>query len=79
MTNPGVSAIRPKRPPGVQEGCWGCEALGALRWITRSGKLRSMALPEEWLTVELAGGLPEPDTSWMDEPWSSDRFTGWLR
>jgi hypothetical protein len=32
----------------------GCEVLGALRWIARNGKLRSMALPEGWLTVEEA-------------------------
>ena len=28
-----------------------CEALGSLRWIARSGNLRSMALPKGWLTV----------------------------
>ena len=55
-----------------------CEALGALRWVARSGKLRTMALPEGWLTVEAALELPLPDTSWMDEPWSRERFTGWM-
>ena len=24
-------------------------------------------------------GLPFPDTSWMDEPWPRERFTGWMR
>ena len=56
-----------------------CEALGAFRQLARSGKRRSMALPEGWLTVELAQGLPLPDTSWMDEPWSRTKFTGWMR
>jgi hypothetical protein len=35
-----------------------CEAQCAMRWIARSGKLRSMALPGEWLTVEAAARLP---------------------
>jgi hypothetical protein len=55
-----------------------CEARGVLRWIARSGKLRSMPLPEGWLTVDEAGKLPEPNTSWMDEPWPRGRFTGWM-
>jgi len=49
-----------------------------MRWFARSGKLRSMALPKGWLTVEAALGLPFPDTSWMSEPWPRTRFTGWL-
>ncbi len=55
-----------------------CEAGGAMRWIARSGKLRSMALPQGWFTVEAARRLPEPDTSWMSEPWSRAEFTGWM-
>ncbi len=54
-----------------------CEALGELRWVTRSGKVRSLMLSEGWLTVSEALGLPLPDTSWMDEPWRRERFTGW--
>ena len=56
----------------------GCEACGAFRWVARSGKLRSMTLPERWLTAEAAGRLPEADTSWMDDPWSRERFTAWM-
>ena len=56
-----------------------CESCGDLRWIARSGKLRSMALPEGWLAVEAAQELPLPDTSWMDEPWPRERFMGWMR
>jgi hypothetical protein len=37
-----------------------------------------MALPGGWLTVEAAGKLPLPDTSWMDEPWAREKFTGWM-
>jgi hypothetical protein len=37
-----------------------------------------MALPEGWLSMEAAGRLPEPDTSWMDKPWSRERFTDWM-
>jgi hypothetical protein len=28
-----------------------CESRGELRWVARSGKVRSMALPQGWLTV----------------------------
>jgi hypothetical protein len=56
-----------------------CEARGALRWVARSGKVRSLRLSEGWLTVRDALGLPLPDTSWMSDPWPRTRFTGWLR
>jgi hypothetical protein len=55
-----------------------CETLGVLRWVARSGKVRCMALPKGWLTVESAERLPQPDTSWMTNPWSRERFTGWM-
>ena len=55
------------------------EALGALIWIARTGKLRSTALPEGWLTVKAAQELPLLDTSWMDEPWSKAKFTAWVQ
>ena len=56
-----------------------CEACGNLRWIARSGKLRSMALPKGWLPVDLAERLPQPDTSWMSDPWQRSTFTEWMR
>ena len=31
-----------------------CEELGKFRWIAKSGKLRSMMLPDGWLTVDEA-------------------------
>ncbi len=55
-----------------------CEACGAFRWVARSGKVRSMALPRGWLAVEQALELPLPDVSWMDDPWPRTRFTGWM-
>jgi hypothetical protein len=55
-----------------------CETDGVMRWIARSGKRRSMALPGEWLTVEAAARLPLPNTSWMDDPWPRTKFTGWM-
>jgi hypothetical protein len=55
-----------------------CEASGKLCWIARSGQLRSMALPEGWLTVSQAQRLALPDTSWMDDPWPREKFTGWM-
>ena len=56
-----------------------CETCGALRWITKSGRPRRMMLPRGWLTMEQAEQLPEPNTSWMTEPWVRAEFTAWLR
>jgi hypothetical protein len=56
-----------------------CEACGALRWISKSGNLRTMALARGWFTVEEAGKLRLPNTSWMTDPWKREDFTGWLR
>ena len=56
-----------------------CEAYGAMWWITKSGKARRMMLPRGWLTTEQAERLPEPNTSWMTDPWVRADFTAWLR
>jgi hypothetical protein len=54
------------------------ERRGQLDWIARSGFTRSMPLPPGgWLTVGEALALPEPDTSWMSNPWPRSKFTGW--
>jgi len=55
-----------------------CETCGKFRWVARSGRLRTMPLSQGWLAVEEALRLPLPDTSWMDEPWPRERFTGWM-
>jgi hypothetical protein len=56
-----------------------CETSRALRWITKSGKVRTMRLPSGWLTMEQAERLPQPNTSWMTEPWARTTFTAWMR
>jgi hypothetical protein len=55
-----------------------CEACGDLRWVSRSGMTRSMPLPRKWLAVSAALEPPLPDTSWMESPWSRERFAGWM-
>lgn len=51
---------------------------GTFQWITRKGKPAFMSLPDGWLTVEKAMKLPDPDTSWMDNPWPRSKFVDWL-
>jgi hypothetical protein len=55
-----------------------CEACGCLKWISKSGNLRTMALPRGWFTVEEAGKLRLPNTSWMTDPWKREEFTEWM-
>jgi len=54
-----------------------CEQRRELAWITRRGTRRYMPLREGWLTVGEARLLPVPDTSWMSDPPSRERYTGW--
>jgi hypothetical protein len=49
-----------------------------LRWTSRSGKQQIMPVHAGWLTVRQALDLPEPDNSWMNNPWPRSKFTGWL-
>ena len=51
---------------------------GRLHWIARSGRDQFLRMPGGWLTVREALQLPEPDTSWMRNPWPRSKFTGWL-
>jgi hypothetical protein len=51
---------------------------GLLRWVSRTGRMNTWPVPA-LLPVREASMLPEPDTSWMDHPWSRDKFTGWLQ
>ncbi len=48
-----------------------------LRWTARSGRVNTFRLPHGWLTVMEAERLPEPDTSWMTNPWTREKFLGW--
>ena len=53
---------------------------GQLRWISRSGRT-SYWRPKSRrvLTAGEAMKLPEPDTSWMSNPWPRSKFSGWLQ
>jgi hypothetical protein len=49
-----------------------------LRWLSNSGRPQSLSLPSGWLPAREAMKLPEPDTSWMSNPWSRSKFTRWM-
>ena len=55
-----------------------CETRHRLEWFSNTGRLQHLALPKGWLSVNEALNLPEPDTSWMSDPWTRSKFTGWL-
>lgn len=46
-------------------------------WTAKSGRPNNIRIPE-WLTVAEALKLPEPDTSWMSDPWPRSKFTEWM-
>jgi hypothetical protein len=56
-----------------------CERARQLAWVTQRGSLKQMPLRNGWLTVREAGALPLPDTSWMSDPPSRDRYLRWIR
>ena len=53
------------------------ESEGFLRWASKSGKLQAVRI-DRWLPVVDAAELPVPDNSWMDKPWTREKFVGWL-
>jgi len=55
-----------------------CEHQRRFDWITSRGKKSSFRLGNGWLTVKEAMALPQPDTSWMDNPIPRSNFTEWL-
>jgi hypothetical protein len=55
-----------------------CERRSRLSWTSRRGKPARMNLEKGWLTVRQCLALPEPDTSWMSDPVTRNRFTSWL-
>ena len=55
-----------------------CGTRGLLRWVTRSGRSRTLLLSNGWLPVRMAERLPTAGTSWMWPHWSRARFTAWL-
>lgn len=54
------------------------EQAHALRLVTRSGQTKTFALPNGWLTVVEALALPEPDTSWMNNPLERRAVVKWM-
>ncbi len=55
-----------------------CEERRRFDWTTRRGTTSSMDLTRGWLTVRDAIRMPEPDTSWMDNPIPRSDFAQWL-
>jgi len=51
---------------------------GRLQWNSKTGRLQEVLFDQGWLTVREALRLPEPDTSWMRDPWRRSKFTSWL-
>ncbi len=47
-----------------------------LGWTARSGRQNTWH-SEKWLTVKEAMDLPQPDTSWMTDPWPRSKFYEW--
>jgi hypothetical protein len=55
-----------------------CESKHQLEWFSNTGKQQRLALPRGWLNVDAVSRIPEPDVSWMSNPWPRRKFTGWL-
>jgi hypothetical protein len=48
-----------------------------LRWRSSKGVPQALSLTAGWLTVEQCLALPEPDTSWMDQPLRRADLLAW--
>ena len=55
-----------------------CHRANNLHWTSRRGRKLTLPLPNGWFTAKEAIALPNPDTSWMDEPIPRQAFTDWL-
>ncbi len=55
-----------------------CELQSGISWISKKGRTMKCKMPDGLLTVEDAMKLPEPDNSWLDEPWTRSKFSSWL-
>lgn len=47
-----------------------------IKWTARSGRPNTWQA-ERWLSVPEALALPEPDNSWMSDPWPRSKFYDW--
>lgn len=52
------------------------ESAGQLTWVSKSEKPVAVKI-DRWLPVIDAMVLPEPDNSWMAQPWKREKFIGW--
>ncbi|MCJ7823640.1 MAG: ribonuclease H-like domain-containing protein, partial [Anaerolineales bacterium] len=50
---------------------------GRIRWISNAGKPQHVQF-DRLLTVNECFDIPEPDTSWMTDPPSRNRFVDWM-
>jgi len=53
------------------------DAAGVLRWTSKAGRPVAVRV-ERWLSVTDALELPLPDTSWMKDAWTREKFMGWM-
>lgn len=53
---------------------------GKISWITRSERLRHWTPNDRQILKagQALASLPVPDNSWMDDPWTRDKFVGWI-
>ncbi len=54
------------------------ERIGGVQWVSASGRTNVIDL-DRWMPVNEALTLPHPDTSWMKNPVSRDKFTAWMQ
>ena len=53
------------------------ERIGGVQWVSASGRTNVIDL-DRWMPVNEAQRLPHPDTSWMKNPVSREKFTAWM-
>lgn len=51
---------------------------GEVRWTSKNGRPQCVNI-EKLLSVREASLLTLPDNSWMSNPWTRSKFTGWLQ
>ena len=54
------------------------EEIGLVEWTSQKGR-RNFIDIAQWLTVTEAQALPLPDTSWMTNPVSREKFMAWMK
>lgn len=52
-------------------------SVGEVRWTSKSGRPQVVNV-DRWLTVRESSLLELPNNSWMDKPWTRDKFVGWM-